>query len=86
MPPRPDAEALIDTICDLAVELARLCPGAEERAERLVALVGELRATPIDRGAIEDAITSETIASDLSDAQVRTTTDAVVKAARGYED
>lgn len=86
MPSRPDAQALMASICDLAMEIARLCPDAAERGEQLVALVGELRQVPVDRDAVEDAITSRTMDSDLSESQVRSTTEAVIKAARGSEE
>lgn len=81
--PAPETDTLIDAICDLALEIARLSPDAAERAQHLVSLAGQLRkAMPLDRGAIQDAITVETADSDLSDAAVRTTTEAVVRAAR----
>lgn len=79
------ASSLVDAICELADEIARLCPDCADRAKRLVALVGDLRSAPLDRTAIEDAITSETAGSDVSDAQVRTTAEAVLRAARTDE-
>ena len=81
-----DTDGLVEAICEIADEIARLCPDCADRAKRLVTLVAELRSAPLDRGAVEDAITSETVDSDLSDAQVRTTAAAVVKTARGDDE
>ncbi len=80
--PVPNADALIDAAIELALEIGRLCPESADRAQRLAAIVSELRVAPLDRGAVQDAIGSETVDSDLSDAQVRTTTEAVLRAAR----
>ena len=79
---KPDTESLIETVSELALDIARLCPDAADKASRLVSLVGQLRIAPLDRGAILDAIESEAVDSDMSDAQVRTTTEAVLRTAR----
>lgn len=81
-----DTDTLVEAICEIADEIARLCPDCADRAKRLVEMVAQLRSAPLDRSAVEDAITFETVGSDLSDAQVRTTAAAVVKAARGEDE
>lgn len=76
-----DTDSLIDCVSELALDIARLCPDCAEKAQQLVSLVGQIRSRPLDRGAIQDAIGCEMVDTDLSDAQVRTTTEAVLRAA-----
>ena len=79
---RPDANSLLDAIESLAIEIARLSPDCAEKATRLVELARELRSASLDRGAVQDAISSAALGSDLTDGQVHTTTEAVLKVAR----
>lgn len=74
--------ALLETIVSLAEEIARTSPTCADKAVKIVELVGELDARDLDRAAIQDALAAETADSDLSDLRLRSTTDAVVKAAR----
>ena len=84
--PVPQTDSIMDAISDLADEIARLCPDCADRAKQLVELVGQLRAAPLDREAVQDAIDAQTADSDLSDSQARTTADAVLKAAASDRD
>lgn len=81
-----DTDSLIDCASELALEIARLCPDCADQAQRLVSIVGQIRSRPLDRGAIQDAIGSEMVDTDLSDAQVRSTTEAVLRTAAGDAD
>ncbi len=74
--------ALLETIVSLAEEIARTSPECAHKAVKIVELVGELDARIPDRAAMEDALEAETADSDLSDARLRATTDAVLRAAR----
>lgn len=78
----PQADRLVDAIRELGEEIARLCPDCADKATRLLALVAELRPASIDRGAVRDAIETEVLDSGVSDAQVSTTTEAVLKTTR----
>ncbi len=74
--------ALLETIVSLAEEIARASPDCADKAVKIVELVGELDAKALDRGAMEDALAVETADSDLSDVRLRSTADAVLRAAR----
>jgi hypothetical protein len=74
--------AILETIVNLAEEIARTSPDCAHKAVKIVELVGELNARDIDRAAVQDAIEVETADSDLSDVRLASTTDAVLKAAR----
>ena len=74
--------AILETIVNLAEEIARASPDCAHKAVKIVELVGELDARDIDRAAVQDAIEVETADSDLSDVRLASATDAVLKAAR----
>lgn len=77
-----DDDAVLDTIVTLALDIAQHCPDYADQAKRIAELVGHIQARGLDRVAIQDAIEGEVAGSDVSDAQVRTTTEAVLRAAR----
>ena len=79
---QPDPQALLDTIAELAIEIARRCPDCADEASRLASLVGQLRGVGLDRGAVQDAIEAETFGSDISDSQARNAAEAVLRNAR----
>jgi hypothetical protein len=74
--------AILETIVNLAEEIARTSPDCAHKAVKIVELVGELDARDIDRAAVQDAIEVETADSDLSDVRLASATDAVLRAAR----
>jgi hypothetical protein len=74
--------AILETIVGLAEEIARTNPDCAHKAVKIVELVGELDARDLDRTAMEDALAAETADTDLSDLRLRSTADAVLKAAR----
>ena len=74
--------AILETIVNLAEEIARTSPDCAHKAVKIVELVGELNARDIDRAAVQDAIEVETADSDLSDVRLASATDAVLRAAR----
>ena len=77
-----DPDAILGTIVELAMGLARHCPECADSAAKIASLAGELRAGPIDRGAVQDALDAEIGENDLSDVRVRAAAESVVKAAR----
>ena len=74
-------QAVLDTVVMLAEQIARAAPECAEQAMQIVKLVQELAPEP-DRSLIKDAIDLETADTDLSDARVQTTADAVMRAVR----
>ena len=82
MPSSTDPETLLDTITTLALEIGQRCPDCADQAGRIATLAREIRAAPLDRGAIQDVLEAETSEADLSDVHVRTTTEAVIRAAK----
>jgi hypothetical protein len=78
-----DPDTILGTIVELAMGIARQCPDCADPASQIASLAGELRAGPIDRGAVQDVLESQMGDSDLSDVRVRSTAESVVKAARG---
>lgn len=80
MPPA-DPASLLDTISDLALAIARRAPDCADDAKHIASLAAQLQASPPDRGAIQDALDSRLSDADgVSDLQVRSAADAVVKA------
>jgi hypothetical protein len=77
-----DAESMLETIATLALQIAQSCPDCADPASRIAALVAEIRTGSLDRGAVRDAVEAGTVDSDVSDAQVGATVEAVVKTAR----
>jgi hypothetical protein len=77
-----DPDAILGTIVELAMGIARQCPDCAEPASQIASLAGELRAGSIDRGAVQDALESQMGENDLSDVRVRATAESVMKAAR----
>ena len=77
-----DPDAILETIVELAMGIARQCPDCADGASRIASLAGELRAGSIDRGAVQDVLEAQMDESDLSDVHVRSTVDSVVKAVR----
>ena len=86
MPGSHQAYALLETIGTLAEEIARACPPCAEKAAQIVSLIGEIQSVAVDRASVQDALESETVDSDLSDAKVRNAADAVVRATRDEHD
>lgn len=72
---------VLDTIIALADQIARAAPDCADKAMRIIELVHGLDGS-VDQASVEDAITAETVDSDLSDPQVRTTARAVLDALR----
>ena len=81
MPATSQDQAALDTVVMLAERIARTSPECAEPAMQIVRLIHELTSQP-DRNQIKDAIEMETADTDLSDARVQMTTDAVMKAVR----
>ena len=77
-----DPDAILGTIVELAMGIARQCPDCADPASQIASLAGELRAAPIDRGAVQDVLEAQMGEGDLSDVRVRSTAESVVKAAR----
>lgn len=77
-----DTSTLLDTIARLAEEIARASPECADKARQIGALAAEIGAADIDGATIRDTIETETVGSDLTDAQIGRTADAVVKAVR----
>ena len=65
----------------LADQIARTSPESADQAMQIVKLVHELGSEP-DRALVKDTIEVETADTDLSDARIETTADAVMKAVR----
>jgi hypothetical protein len=74
-------QSVLDTVVMLADQIARAAPECADAAMQIVKLVQELAPSP-DRDLIKDAIEAEMADTDLSDASLQTTTDAVVRAVR----
>jgi len=72
---------VLDTVVMLADQIARTAPECADQAMQIVRLVQELGPMP-DRALIRDALTVETADTDVSDARVQTTTEAVMRAVR----
>ena len=81
MPTAAQHQAVLDTVVMLAEQIARTAPQCADQAMQIVKLVHEFGPAP-DRGLIQDALDAETADTDLSDARVQTTTDAVMRAVR----
>lgn len=82
MSTQPDPDAVLDTIATLAMDIARQCPDCADSASQIASLAGEVRGAGVDRGAVQDALDSQMADSGMSDLQVRSTTEAVIKAAK----
>ena len=74
-------QSVLETVVMLADQIARTSPESADQAMQIVKLVNELGPEP-DRTLIKDAIDLETADTDLSDARVQTTADAVMRAVR----
>ena len=77
-----DQQTIVETIMQLAEEIARTSPESAERAMQIIKLLRDLDAVQPDRATIQDAIEAETD-TDLSDLKLRSTTEAVVRTMRG---
>lgn len=77
-----DPDAILETIVELAMGIARQCPDCADSASHIASLAGELRAGSIDRGVVQDVLEAEMGEGDLSDLHVRSTAESVVKASR----
>ena len=75
-------QSVLDTVAMLADQIARTAPECASQAMEIVKLVNELGPAP-DRALVQDALDAETADTDLSDARVQTTTNAVMRAVRG---
>ena len=74
-------QAQLETVVMLADQIARTSPECADQAMQIVKLVHELGPAP-DRALVQDALDAETADTDVSDARVQTTTDAVMRAVR----
>ena len=74
-------QTVLDTVVMLADQIARTSPECAEQAMQIVKLVHELGAGPTATSSRMRSI-SETVDTDLSDARVQTTADAVMRAVR----
>jgi hypothetical protein len=74
-------QAVLDTVVMLADQIARTSPECAEQAMQIAKLVQELGPEP-DPALVKDTIDLETADTDLSDARVQTTADAVMRAVR----
>ena len=72
---------VLDTIMTLAGDIARASPDCADKAMRIADLAKGLSSRP-DREAIQDAIESKLVDSELSESQIQSTTSAVVGAIR----
>ena len=81
MPAASDRQAVLDAVAMLADQIARTSPESADQAMQVVKLVHELGSEP-DRALVKDTIEVETADTDLSDARIETTADAVMKAVR----
>ena len=77
-----DTDDILDTIATLAMDIARQCPDCADHASRIASLAGQIQGNKVDRGAIQDALDTQMVDSGLSDLKVRSTTEAIVKAAK----
>jgi hypothetical protein len=77
-----NADSMLETIGALALQIAQSCPDCSDAASRIAELATEIRGVGLDRGSIRDAVEAGTVDSDLSDAQVGATVEAVVNTAR----
>ncbi len=82
MAPMLETDSILDTIATLAMDIARQCPDCADHASRIASLAGQIKGISVDRGAIQDALDTQMADSGLSDLQVRSTTEAVVKATK----
>ena len=81
MPSSSQHQAVLDTVVMLAEQIARAAPECADQAMQIVKLVNSLGQEP-DPSLIRDTIEVETADTDLSDARVQTTADAVMRAVR----
>ncbi|HEX5867744.1 MAG TPA: hypothetical protein VFY72_08565 [Beijerinckiaceae bacterium] len=72
---------MLDTVAMLADQIARAAPECADQAMQIVKLVQELNPMP-DRALIEDTLSVETADTDVSEARVQATTDAVMQAVK----
>jgi len=75
-----DTRAILDCIAGLAEEIARSCPEAAGKAQRIIGLLGDLECAAVERDLVRDVLEAETAGSDLTNAQVASATDAVIRA------
>lgn len=77
-----NTDSMLDTIAALALQIAQSCPDCAEAAARIAQLTSEIRGAALDIGSIRDAVEAGTLDSDISDAQVDATVQAVVRMGR----
>lgn len=70
---------VIDTVEELAEDIARVSPDCAEKATKIVELLQDLKFEP-DRGTVQDVIDAHLVDTTASDARVQATTDAVISA------
>ncbi len=71
-----------DTIVDLATDIARSSPECAEKAMQIADLAREFDRLP-DRSAVQDALETNLVDTELSDPRIQTTTSAVMDAVTG---
>ena len=74
-------QTVLDAVVMLAHQIARTAPECADQAMQIVKLMHELGPAP-DRALVQDTLEAETADTDVSDARVQTTTDAVMRAVR----
>ena len=74
-------QSVLDAVVMLADQIARTAPECADQAMQIIKLVHELGPAP-DRSLVQDTLEVETADTDVSDARVQTTTDAVMRAVR----
>jgi hypothetical protein len=75
-------QAVLDTVIMLADQIARTAPECADQAMQIVKLVSELEPAA-DRMTVKDALDLETADTDISNARVQSTADAVMRAVKG---
>jgi hypothetical protein len=79
--PSSGFQETFDAIVQLTDEIARASPESADKAMRIAELLRGLDQGEPDRSSIQDAIDAQAV-GDLSDLQVRSATDAVVRTIR----
>lgn len=77
-----NTDSMLDAIAALALQIAQSCPDCADAATQIARLTGDIRGAALDAGSVRDAVEAGTLDSDISDAQVDATVQAVVKMGR----
>ena len=82
----PNLDATLDSIVQLARQIAQSSPDCAGDAGRIVELAGTLRGGQVDKGALRDALATTTVGSDMSDADVSATVERTMRMSRDDPD